>query len=889
MVKSPLSGDASLAIMEAIPQGVIITATATRTFVYANPAACSMFGYSNAKLEGRTLSDIHPPEAVSHIAAILDDRSTGVFPAASRLPCVRKDGTVFYADTTGVRIVLDGEHCTVGLFVDVTERLRAEQALQKSQEIASKVFNTSPSAIAIARQSDGVFLDINPGFTELIGYARNEAVGQSSLPGGLGLWVDPEDRQRLVEALQSNQGTGRIESRYRRKDGHVFHGVMHARVMSLNDEACLLTITSDISDIKRAEAALFAEKERLAVTLHSIGDAVITADTEGRVQLMNRAAEQLTGWRQDEALGQPLEAVFRTVQETTGTPCENPVARVLASGAVVELGNDTALVARDGTRRVIADSGAPIRDATGTILGVVLVFRDTTESRRAEILLRQSEEKFRTIIEQNTDGIALLDEFGTVIEWNPVLERTTNIPRDHAIGKPARELQLLHQPGTAERAQYTETFGKLFAGGLSRSDSPLFFRTEEMTATRKGEEVTLHRTLFPIKTERGFRIGCIIRDTTEQKKLRLALQKADKLESLGVLAGGIAHDFNNLLGGIMGNVELASTVTRDPETLQYLRASMDVTERARALTQQLLTFAKGGAPVKRVESLFPFIQATVEFALSGSNVACRFDVAPDLWNGSYDRHQLGQVVDNIVINAIQAMPHGGCLEVSAANLVVGDHGHPSLSPGNYVRLSFADQGPGVPAAILARVFDPFFTTKPTGSGLGLATCYSILRQHGGGITVESEPGKGSVFHVWLPASEATTSKALRRSEHPHRGSGTILVMDDDDAIRSVTRRFLERMGYSCRTARDGEEALGEYHRFKREGGRWHAIICDLTIRGGMSGKAFATEIRKLDPDVLLIVSSGYADDPILADPKRYGFDDSLPKPYTAAELGQVLG
>jgi CheY-like chemotaxis protein len=221
--------------------------------------------------------------------------------------------------------------------------------------------------------------------------------------------------------------------------------------------------------------------------------------------------------------------------------------------------------------------------------------------------------------------------------------------------------------------------------------------------------------------------------------------------------------------------------------------------------------------------------------------------------------------------------------------VVGDHEYPSLSPGKYVRVSFADQGTGIPAAILARVFDPFFTTKPAGSGLGLATCYSIIRQHSGGITVESELGRGSVFHVWLPASEATTTKDRRASEHPHRGSGTILVMDDDEAIRTVTRRFLEHMGYACRTARDGEEALREYHRFKEEGGRWRAIICDLTVRGGMSGRAFATEIRKIDPEIPIIVSSGYADDPILADPKRYGFDDSLPKPYTAAELGQALG
>jgi PAS domain S-box-containing protein len=891
MAKSPLSGDTSLAIIEAIPQGVIITATATRTFVYANAAACSMFGYSKSDLEGRTLADIYPPDAVSAIAAVFDDQSTGAFPAGLRLPCLRKDGTLFYADTTGVRIVIDGTPCTVGFFIDVTEQLQAEQALQKTREIASKVFSTSPSAIAIAiaRLSDGVFLDINPGFTELTGYTRDDMMGRTALPGDLGIWTSLEDRQRLVLALQANQGTARIDARFRRKDGYVIHGVMHARVMSLDDEPYLLTITNDISDIKLAEMALFAEKERLAVTLQSIGDAVITTDTDGHVRLMNRVAEELTGWRQDESLGQPLARVFDTVHETTGRPCENPAAKVLASGAVVEFGNQTVLIARDGTRRLIADSGAPIRDATGTILGVVLVFRDTTESTRAETLLRQSEEKFRTIIEQNADGIALLDEFGTVIEWNPALEHISGVTRNQAIGKPVWETQLLLQPATAESAQGADTIRALFAGGLSRSDSPLFLRNKEVSASRQEEELTLHQTVFPIKTERGFRVGCIVRDITQQKKLSAALQKADKLESLGVLAGGIAHDFNNLLGGIFGNVELACAVGKDPEVMQYLQASMGTMGRVRALTQQLLTFAKGGAPVKRVEPLFPFVRTAVEFALSGANVACRFDVAPGLWNCSYDKHQMGQVVDNIVINAVQAMPLGGSLEVSALNLVVGENEYPSLAPGRYVRASFADQGPGIPSAIMTHIFDPFFTTRPAGSGLGLATCYSILRQHSGCITVESEPGRGSVFHALLPASEAAVYPNTRSSDDTHRGSGTILVMDDDEGVRTITRKFLEHMGYSCRTARDGHEALREYRCFQEEGGRWRAIICDLTVRGSMSGKACASEIRQVDQETQIIVASGYADDPILADPKQYGFDDSLPKPYTASELGQVLG
>jgi CheY-like chemotaxis protein len=234
------------------------------------------------------------------------------------------------------------------------------------------------------------------------------------------------------------------------------------------------------------------------------------------------------------------------------------------------------------------------------------------------------------------------------------------------------------------------------------------------------------------------------------------------------------------------------------------------------------------------------------------------------------------------------MPQGGCLAVSAANVVVGDDESPSLLPGEYVRISFADQGPGIPAALSSRIFDPFFTTKPGGSGLGLSTCYSIMRQHEGHISVASEPGRGSTFSVWLPAAEGAVSRDRRSGELPQAGSGTVLVMDDDQAIRETTRRLLEHLGYSCRTVASGQEALREYRRFKDEGGQWRAIICDLTIPGGMSGKVFASELRKIDQEVPIIVSSGYAEDPVLADPKRYGFDDSLPKPYTALLLAQVL-
>jgi PAS domain S-box-containing protein len=507
----------------------------------------------------------------------------------------------------------------------------------------------------------------------------------------------------------------------------------------------------DITARKRASNDIAAEKERLAVTLRSIGDGVITTDTQGNIEIMNKIAEELCGWSQNEAQGKSLVSVFNIINENTRKPHENPVEKVLATGEITELANHTVIISKDGTERIISDSAAPIRNRNNTIIGVVLVFRDITEKQK-------------------------------------LLE-------------------------------------------------------------------------------------------TSQRNL--------KLESLGILAGGIAHDFNNLMGGIFGCIDIAITESKDSNVTQYLSKALNTMERARGLTQQLLTFAKGGAPVQKITLLFPLIQETAQFALSGSNVSCRYDIAKDLWPCIIDKNQICQVIDNIIINAQQAMPGGGTVEMSARNISIGDKEHQLLQKGNYVRISIKDQGIGISKKMLARIFDPFFTTKPKGHGLGLATCYSIINRHNGAIDVESVLDEGSTFHIYLLASpESVILDAATGVKH--KGSGRILIMDDEEIFRMYAAKFLTTLGYSVVCTEDGKETLDLFIEETKAGRPFAAIILDLIIPGGTGGKEIIVEIRKLNTEIPVFVVSGYAEDPVMAGPADYGFTDSLSKPFSMEELSEML-
>jgi two-component system cell cycle sensor histidine kinase/response regulator CckA len=380
------------------------------------------------------------------------------------------------------------------------------------------------------------------------------------------------------------------------------------------------------------------------------------------------------------------------------------------------------------------------------------------------------------------------------------------------------------------------------------------------------------------------------RDISEKKRAEDELRRAQKLESLGLLAGGIAHDFNNLLTGIMGNISLALR-TLDPEHRAHgrLEAAAVASSRAKDLTRQLLTFSQGGAPVKKTSSIVELLIDSVMFALRGSKVLCEFSIPEDLWHIDMDSGQIHQVINNLIINAVQAMPDGGKIQVDAANLTVTENAGLPLRKGRYVTIAIRDTGIGIPQEYLQKIFDPYFTTKERGTGLGLATSYSVVRKHGGLMTVESNVGMGSTFHFYLPAATHELEISQAPVEEDILGSGRILVMDDDDLIRDLAGELLTMLGYDVAFAKDGGEALNTYEDAFFAGTPFDAVIMDLTVPGGMGGKEAIGRLREIDPDVRAIVSSGYSNDPVMAEYEKHGFVGVLPKPYDANEVRRLLG
>jgi PAS domain S-box-containing protein len=501
---------------------------------------------------------------------------------------------------------------------------------------------------------------------------------------------------------------------------------------------------------------------------------------------------------------------------------------------------------------------------------------DIAERKRAEEALWKSETILRKVFEAIPDMLAVIDRDLRILHsnWQGGYEYVTIEDRSGSL-----HCYDAYYPGQGKPCDECHAL-KVFESGMAL--------TTEKYNPRIG---LVEIRVFPIFDDSGnvVMVAEYIRNITDRKRLEDELRKAHKLESLGVLAGGIAHDFNNLLTGILGNVSLAKVVidSRD-KAIKRLDEAEKAVGRARDLTQQLLTFSKGGAPIKKATSMEQIVMDSASFVLRGSNVKCEFNVADQVRTVEADEGQMNQVINNLVINADQSMPEGGTINIRIENITVGQKDIMAIKEGRYVKISIEDQGVGISKEYLQKIFDPFFTTKQKGSGLGLAIVYSIINKHDGYIDVESKVGFGTTFHVYIPASEISLQPKCQKNETPIKGSGRILVMDDEEVIREVATEILGHLGYRVEVCYNGSDAVKEYVKAMDTGDPFDAVIMDLTIPGGMGGKESMKKIQEIDSEVICIVSSGYSNDPILADYREYGFSGVAVKPYNMDELGTVL-
>lgn len=491
--------------------------------------------------------------------------------------------------------------------------------------------------------------------------------------------------------------------------------------------------------------------------------------------------------------------------------------------------------------------------------------------------LHASEKKFRTLFDSTNDAILIYNLDCRLLEVNRATCERLGYSREELLALPFAKL--VSQPYVSLAHDRIEL--------LKKSGTSIF---ETVHLKKDGSSIPTEQSCSLIDYDSQMAILCVARDISERKRLDEELLRSQKLESLGVLAGGLAHDFNNLLTGILGNLSLAKVSLPESGVIaEQLAETEKAALRARDLTQQLLTFAKGGAPIKKETSLTGLIPEAAGFAVRGSKAVCEYHFAEDLWLAEVDSGQLGQVLQNLIINAVHAMPEGGAIDIGAGNVTVG-LGELPLAPGSYVLITVKDHGCGIPPEHQAKIFDPYFTTKQDGSGLGLAVAYSIIANHAGHISVQSDPGKGSLFSIYLPSpgKGSLVGKPAETAPPLSKGQGKILVMDDEELIRKVSSAMLIQLGYEPHTANDGEEAIARYLQAQKDGQPFDLVIMDLTVPGGMGGKEAIARLLALDPRAKAIVSSGYANDPIMANFSEYGFCGIAPKPFSLQDLSSLL-
>ncbi|GEM_PF-5550409 len=493
--------------------------------------------------------------------------------------------------------------------------------------------------------------------------------------------------------------------------------------------------------------------------------------------------------------------------------------------------------------------------------------------------IEESEKRFRQIVELSPDAIFVhSDERLVYINPAGVKMLGAETPAE-LLGKPV--LDLIHP-------DYHELVKRRINMELeTESPVPLI---EEKLIRLDGQPVTVEVTAASIPYDGKIAALVVARDITEKLLIAEERLKSQKAESLATLAGGIAHDFNNILTAILGYLSLAKTENLGDSTklLKDLENAEKGALRAKSLTRQLLTFAKGETPEKKVGNIASLIRETVPFLLYGSAVRLELSIDDDLWHVQMDEGQIGQVISNLTINAVQAMPDGGTIRVTGENASLDKKNPLSIPAGKYIKISFQDTGTGIPKSMLSKIFDPYFTTKETGSGLGLATSISIIKRHNGTITVDSTPGTGSNFTLYLPASSQKIEESIVDYPTVSPGKGKILVMDDEEYVQSFAYSALTNLGYDVKIARDGNQTINLYREALAEKIPFDVVIIDLTIPGGMGGKETIRRLRELDPDVTAVVSSGYSTNPILANYRAYGFDAILEKPYRINDLSEVL-
>jgi two-component system CheB/CheR fusion protein len=857
---------------------IVVTLDVNGKIITVNRHTEQCTGYKREEIIGKNWFDIFVPvrlhKEIKPLHQKVIDRESSV--KLHENPILTRDGSELIINWSN-SVLRDSSGqiwATLSIGMDVTEHREAEMALIESEEKYRRLVETSQDCIWQC-DSEGRYTYLNPAWETILGYPLEDMYEKkfTEFQSPDAAARDLEEFSRILQGHVSRE----YETVYLSRSGDEKHLMFNT--VAVYDSAGRTTgargTAHDITEWKTAE-----QKYRLLFNemLDGFAHHEIICNEEGkpvnyRFLSINPALEKQTGLKASELIGKTVFDIYPDFDQSW----IHIYGKVALTGEPASF--EFYFPELSKYFNITAFRPAPKQFAC--------IFNDITEQKKVEHALQESINRFDQLTLQTRTFIWEVNADGLYTFVSPVVKQVLGYSPEEIVNK-MHFYDLLPENN---REQYKKDIFTIFEAKGQLLDF------QNLAVTRDGQQVFLSTYGTPVLQNDGRLIGYRggNTDITERKnaeairqQFEQQQQQTQRLESLGILAGGIAHDFNNLLGGIFGFIDLAIDECRGTRASQYLTTALATIDRARSLTQQLLTFSKGGAPVQSIGPLFPHVKETIQFALSGSNISCLYDIQKELWLCNFDKNQIGQVIDNIVINAQQAMPSGGIIELTARNVRFAESEHPVLAQGEYVKLSIKDYGIGIPKEMLSKIFDPFFTTKAKGHGLGLATCYSIINRHHGSIEVQSQPGKGTTFHIYLPASNDPAIQKQTEIPEKHEGKGIFIVMDDEEVIRLTIEGMLTSFGYTVISFENGKDVIAWYTDALKKQEPVRGMIFDLTIPGGMGGKETINEIRKFDKNIPVFVSSGYADDPVMAHPDEYGFTASICKPFRMSDLMNML-
>ncbi len=841
-----------------------------------------IYGFTPQKIVpdyGLVTRAMHPKSRDEFFSAI-DAALKGERPFEIDYSFFRQDGSVAVLHTIG-QVMRDAEGTPVrmvGTVQDITEQKRVEEALRESEEKFRNIFDNANDGILIASVPARKFVEANKTICKMLGYTREEIKNL-----GIEDLHPPKDLPHvLAEFERQMQGEKAIaeELPVRRKDGSIFYADIGAAPITLGGEQYAVGIFRDITERKKAEETAQQTETRMRMAMAAARQGFFEIDTRTDDVVVSPGYVRMIGYEPGEFPPKWYDLIH---------PDDLDMARLIYHEYITGRRDDCRSEFRQQTksgqwRWVISVAAVVESGSAGIPTRMFGIYTDITERKEAEEALSNSDQFIRKVLDSVDEGFIVVDRDFLILTANRAYCGQVDRSWDAVIGSHCyevshRSLRPCYEEGEECAVRHVFNTGEPHTA---------FHRHQD----ERGAILFVETKAFPIKDITGTVTSVIetVNNITEKHLLEEERMKMQKLEAIGTLAGGIAHDFNNLLQGIFGYISMAKiTLDQKDRSLAMLEQAEQALHLSVNLTTQLLTFSKGGKPVKKNISLGPVIENSVRFALSGSSADYRIKLDEDLWMVDADEGQMGQVVQNMVLNADQAMPVGGTIVVAAKNVLLPGKGLPHL-PGDrkYVEISVQDSGIGISGKYLEKIFDPYFTTKEKGSGLGLATSYSIIKNHGGVIDVKSEVDRGTTFYIYLPAVELDV-EILKVPKASFIGrKGKILVMDDEELIRNVAGALLEVLGNEVEVVENGEAAITKYISAREAGKPFDIVILDLTIRGGLGGLETIERLLDIDPGLRAIVSSGYSDNAVVADYQKYGFKASLNKPYKLEQLRNTL-